>query len=227
MGKNIVSQASVSTLERPGTDARQQKVAIYSRVSSAEQANEGVSIEAQVAALRAYAKSQGWEVFEEYIDGGHSGGTDDRPALRRLINDGGQGRFSVITVCKLDRFFRNLRLLLNYLHDFERLGIRFLSIQEGLDTSTPYGKFAMQMMGVIAEFERGRIGERVKDSRQYLIARGQWPGGRTIYGYRWLAEEKKWEIDENEARVVRYIYDLYLNERLGTMKIPFRLNEEG
>jgi len=70
MGRNIVLQASVSTLERSGTDARQQKVDIYSRVSSAEQANEGVSIEAQVAALRAYAKSQGWEVFEEYIDAG-------------------------------------------------------------------------------------------------------------------------------------------------------------
>ena len=227
MGKKIISQSSATTPEQAGTDAKRLEVAIYARVSSAEQANEGVSIEAQVAALRAYAKSQGWEVVEEYIDGGHSGGTDDRPALRRLINDAGQGRFSITAVCKLDRFFRNLRLLLNYLHDFERLGIRFLSIQEGLDTSTPYGKFAMQMMGVIAEFERGRIGERVKDSRQYLIARGQWPGGRTIYGYRWLAEEKKWEIDENEARVVRYIYDLYLNERLGTMKIPFRLNEEG
>jgi site-specific DNA recombinase len=207
-------------------DIKQQKVALYARVSSQEQATEGVSIEAQVATLSAYAKSQGWDVADEYIDGGYSGGTDERPALKRLIVDAGQRRFSIIAVSKLDRFFRNLRLLLNHLYGLEQLGIKFVSAQEGLDTSTPYGKFAVQMMGVIAEFERDRIGERVKDSRQYLITQGNWPGGRTVYGYRWLAKEQKWEVNEKEAEVVRYIYHLYLNEGLGTMKIPFRLNEE-
>ena len=122
-----------------------------------------------MAALRAYSKSQEWEVVDEYIDGGFSGGTDDRPALKRLIIDANRGRFDIIAVCKLDRFFRNLRLLLNYLHNFEQLDIKFISAQEGLDTSTPYGRFAVQIMGVIAEFERGRIGERVKDSRKYLV----------------------------------------------------------
>jgi site-specific DNA recombinase len=156
-----------------------QQVAIYARVSSQEQAVEGVSIEVQIAALRAYAKTQGWEVVDEYIDGGYSGGTDERPALKRLLTDASQHRFNIIAVCKLDRFFRNLRLLLNHLHSLEQQGIKFISTQEGLDTSTPNGKFTMQIMGVIAEFERGRIGERVKDSRHYLIGRGDWPGGRT------------------------------------------------
>ena len=206
---------------------QQQKVAIYARVSTQEQAIEGVSIDAQVAALKAYAKSQSWEIYDEYIDGGFSGGTDERPALRRLLSDAGQGRFSIIAVCKLDRFFRNLRLLLNHLYSLEQIDIKFVSTQEGLDTSTPYGKFAVQIMGVIAEFERGRIGERVRDTRQYRIAQGHWPGGRTICGYRWLPDEQKWAIDEKEAGLVRYIYDLYVKEKLGTMKIPFRLNEEG
>ena len=208
-------------------DNKQQKVALYVRVSSQEQANEGVSIEAQVAALTAYAKSQGWEIVEEYIDAGYSGGTDDRPALKRLLLDANRKRFDIVSVCKLDRFFRNLRLLLNHLHGLEELGIKFVSTQEGMDTATPYGKFAMQIMGVIAEFERGRIGERVKDSRRYLISRGHWPGGRTIYGYRWLNNEKRWEIEEDEARLVKYIFDLYLDEKMATMDIPFRLNEEG
>ena len=84
---------------------KRQRVGIYSRVSSQEQATEGISIEAQVAALRAYAKSQDWEVADEYIDGGYSGGTDDRPALKRLLIDAGQRRFNIIAVCKLDRFF--------------------------------------------------------------------------------------------------------------------------
>ena len=92
------------------------RVAIYARVSSQEQVAEGVSIKAQGATLKAYAKSQGWEVAEEYIDGGYSGGTDERPALKRLLADASQRRFNIIAVCKLDRFFRNLRLLLNYRH---------------------------------------------------------------------------------------------------------------
>ena len=174
-------------------DTNQQKVAVYARVSTQEQAVEGVSIDAQIAALKANAKIQGWEVTDVYIDGGYSGGTDERPALKRLLADAKQRQFNIIAVCKLDRFFRNLRLLLNRLDSLEQLGIKFITTQEGLDTSSPYGKFAVQMMGVIAEFERGRIGERVKDSRRYLIAQGRWPGGRPVYGYRWLPKEQKWE----------------------------------
>jgi len=185
------------------------KVAIYARVSSQEQFTEGVSIDAQVAALKAYSKVQGWEVYDEYIDGGFSGGTDKSPALRRMLIDASQYRFNIIATCKLDRFFRNLRLLLNHLNDLEQQGIKFISTQEGLDTSTPYGKFAVQMMGIIAEFERERIGERVKDSRRYLISGNRWPGGRTMYGYRWLNNERKWEIIPEEAAVVKRIFDLY------------------
>ena len=203
------------------------RVAIYARVSTQEQALEGVSIEAQLAALKAYAKSQDWEVIDEYIDGGYSGGTDDRPAFKRLLLDAGQKRFNIIAVCKLDRFFRNLRLLLNHLYGLEQLGIKFVSTQEGLDTSTPYGKFAVQIMGVIAEFERGRIGERVRDSRRYLISVGNWPGGRTAYGYRWLAEERKWELIPEEAEVVRRIYDLYIDKKLGIESIAALLNKDG
>jgi site-specific DNA recombinase len=180
-----------------------------------------------LAALRTYAKSQGWEVVDEYIDAGYSGGTDDRPALKRLLIDAGQRQFNIIAVCKLDRFFRNLRLLLNHLHHLEQLGIKFISTQEGLDTSTPYGKFAIQIMGVIAEFERDRIGERVKDSRRYLISGGNWPGGRTAYGYRWLAGERKWEVIAGETEIVRHIYDLYVNKKIGIESIAKNLNENG
>ncbi len=207
-------------------NAKQQRVAIYAMVSSQEQAVEGVSIDAQIAALKANAKIQGWVITDVYIDGGYSGGTDERPALKRLLTDAKQRQFNIIAVCKLDRFFRNLRLLLNHLHSLEQLGIKFISTQEGLDTSTPYGKFAVQMMGVIAEFERGRIGERVKDSRHYLISQGKWPGGRTLYGYRWLAEERKWEVVPEEAETVRRIYHLYNDQKKGMEAIVKILNDE-
>ena len=207
-------------------DIKKTRVGLYARVSSQEQALEGVSIEAQIADLSAYANTRGWEIFDVYADRGFSGGTDNRPEFKRLLGDANRGCFDIIAVCKLDRFFRNLRLLLNYLHDLERLKIKFVSTQEGLDTSTPYGKFAVQIMGVIAEFEKDRIGERVRDARRYQLSQGNWPGGRTNYGYHWLPKEKRWEIDEKEAEIVRYIYHLYLNDNLGMMKIIFRLNQD-
>ncbi len=190
----------------------QNRVALYVRVSSQEQAVEGVSIEAQMSALRSYAQSQGWEVAGEYIDAGYGGGTDDRPSLKRLLLDARKRNFSIIAVAKLDRYSRNLRLLLNNLHELEQLGIKFVATQESLDTSTPYGKFAIQIMGVIAEFERGRIGERVRDSRRYLTAQGKWAGGRTLYGYRWLPKQEQWETIPEEVTVIRSIYQLFLEE---------------
>jgi site-specific DNA recombinase len=203
------------------------KVRLYARVSTQEQAVEGVSIEAQLAHLKAYAISQNWQVTGEDVDGGYSGGSDDRPGLRHLLMDARKGEFNIIAVAKLDRFFRNLRLLLNYLHEFEQLGIKFVSTQEMLDTSTPYGKFAVQIMGVIAEFERGRIGERIREGRQYRSAQGKWTSGQTPYGYRWQPKEQRWEIIGEEAEIVRYIYHLYLDEKIGTIHIHDRLNKEG
>ena len=205
----------------------QSRVALYARVSSQEQAVEGVSIEAQISALRSYAQSQGWEVADAYIDAGFGGGTDERPNLKRLLLDAKKHNFDIIAVAKLDRYSRNLRLLLNNLYDLEQLGIKFVATQESLDTSTPYGKFAIQIMGVIAEFERGRIGERVRDSRRYLTAQGKWAGGRALYGYRWLPGQKQWETIPEEITVIRYIYQLYLEEKLGMIPIYLRLNEEG
>ena len=136
-----------------------------------------------------------------------------------MLFDARHKRFDVIAVSKIDRFFRNLRLLLDYLYELEQLGIKFISTQEGLDTSTPYGKFAVQIMGVIAEFERGRIGERVRDSRHHILARGDWPGGNTLYGYRWHNKGRKWEIVPEEAEIIRSVYDLYLKDNLGMIPI--------
>ncbi len=117
-------------------------------------------------------------------------------------------------------------MLLNHLHDLEQLGVNFIATQESLDTSTPMGKFSVQIMGVIAEFERRRIGERISDGIQYRVSQGKWASGRTLYGYQWLPKEQEWKVIEDEARVVRYIYHLYVNESLGSMKIPVRLNSE-
>jgi len=203
------------------------RVANYARVSTEEQAKEGVSIDTQLSALRKYADLMGWEIAGEYVDPGVSGATDDRPGFKHLMMDARKHRFDIIAVSKLDRFFRNLRLLLNYIHEFDELGIKFVSISENLDTSTPFGKFAVQIMGVIAEFERERIAERIRDGRRYRTSQGKWTAGSTPYGYKWLPKEQRWEIVEKEAEIVKYIYHLYLNEKMGIMQIPHRLYQEG
>ena len=82
-------------------------------------------------------------------------------------------------------------------------------------------------MGVIAEFERGRIGERVKDSRHHILARGDWAGGSTLYGYRWHNKDRKWEIVPEEADIVKRVYALYVGEKLGMIPITQRLNDDG
>jgi site-specific DNA recombinase len=203
------------------------RVAVYARVSTEEQAKEGVSIDTQLSALRKYSDLMGWEIAGEYVDPGVSGATDDRPGFRRLMMDARKQRFNIIAVSKLDRFFRNLRLLLNYVHEFEESGIKFVSISENLDTSTPFGKFAVQIMGVIAEFERERIAERIRDGRRYRTSQGKWTAGVTPYGYRWLPKEQRWEVIEKEAEIVRYIYHLYLEDKMGIMQITPHINGEG
>ncbi len=202
------------------------KAAIYTRVSTSEQATDGNSLDAQLAALRFYAKQKDWQIWEEYIDGGFSGGTDQRPALQRLMHDALEKRFDVLICVKLDRFFRNIRLLLDYLERVDQLGITFISTQEGLDTSTPMGKFTLHILGVIGEFERGRIGERIKDTRNHLASKNQWSSGRTPFGYRFNTQTRELVIEPVEAEVIQFMFNHYLNDRLGIIRLAELLNKE-
>ena len=204
------------------------RCALYARVSTEEQAKEGMSIEAQVAALTTWAKVKGWQISGEYIDAGYTGGDDKRPELQRLMLDARRGAFQVVAVVKIDRFMRSLRLLKNYLHNLEGLGISFVAIHEGIDTSQGgTGRLLLNILASFAEFERERIGERVRDTRGKLIEAGRWPAGRVIYGYRWNTESHKFEVIEKEAEVIRLIFDLYVNHNIGMVQITERLNQEG
>jgi DNA invertase Pin-like site-specific DNA recombinase len=200
--------------------------ATYTRVSTQEQATEGVSLDAQRIALQTYAKLKNWQIVDNYEDGGFSGGTDERPSLQHLMLDARSGRINVVMVAKLDRFFRNLRHLLNYVHELDELGITFVAVQEGLDTSTPMGKFTLQILGVISEFERGRISERMKDTRHHRVSLGQWSSGRTPFGYRFNKTNKELEIFEVEANVVRFIFDTYTSRSVGLLRLAELLNEK-
>src|SRR5450755_3917771 len=128
------------------------RVAIYGRVSTAEQ-----STVMQVEELRAFCVRRGWDVVEEFTDTGVSGSREFRPALNRLLADARRRRFDTVLVYRYDRFARSLRQLVNALAEFDSLGIHFVSLHEGVDTSTPNGRLVFGIFASIAEFERELI----------------------------------------------------------------------
>jgi DNA invertase Pin-like site-specific DNA recombinase len=128
--------------------------------------------ENQLAEVRRYTAARGWTAVE-YVDRGVSGAKDRRPALDDLLRDARRRRFDVLVVWRLDRLGRNLRHLITLLEELQALGIAFVSLNEGIDATTPAGKLQMHILGAIAEFERARIAERVKAGLQRARAQGK------------------------------------------------------
>jgi DNA invertase Pin-like site-specific DNA recombinase len=134
--------------------------------------------ENQLAELRRYVAARGWTAVE-YVDHGVSGAKDRRPALDRLVTDARRRKFDVLVTWKLDRLGRNLKHLITFLDELQALGIAFVSLGEGIDT-TPAGKLQMHILGAIAEFERGRIVERVRAGLARAKAQGTTLGRRAV-----------------------------------------------
>lgn len=143
------------------------RCAIYARVSTLDQEPEN-----QLAELRRFAQARGWTAVE-YVDHGVSGAKDRRPALDRLVKDAQRRKFDVLVSWKLDRLGRNLKHLITFLDELQALGIAFVSLGEGIDATTPAGKLQMHILGAIAEFERGRIVERVRAGLARAKAQGK------------------------------------------------------
>ena len=132
------------------------RAAIYARISTVRQ-DEGMQLED----LREMAKRRKWEIIEEYVDRGVSGTKESREALDRMMADAKRGKFDIVMVWKFVRFARSLKHLVTALEEFRELGIQFVSHQEAVDTSTPLGRAMFGLIGIMAEFERELINERV------------------------------------------------------------------
>jgi DNA invertase Pin-like site-specific DNA recombinase len=145
------------------------KAAIYARVST----NNGQNPEMQLEELRAYCKRRGWEIAGEYVDTGISGSKEHRPALDRLLACCRKRLVDAVVVYRYDRFARSLRQLVNALEEFRALGIEFVSLHEGVDTSTPNGRLVFGILASIAEFERELIRDRVRSGLASAKARGK------------------------------------------------------
>jgi DNA invertase Pin-like site-specific DNA recombinase len=146
------------------------RVALYARVSTS---NHGQNPEMQVQEIREYCQRREWTVAGEYVDAGVSGAKESRPQLDRLMADARRRRFDSVVVYRYDRFARSLRHLVNALEEFRAIGIDFVSLHEGVDTSTPNGRLVFGIFASIAEFERELIRARVRSGLAAARARGK------------------------------------------------------
>ena len=144
------------------------KIALYARVSTAGGRQD---TEMQLRELREHASARGWTVTGEYVD--HmSGSKENRPQLNKLMRDAHARKFDAVACWKLDRFGRSLRHLINTLAEFDALGIAFVSLRDSFDLTTPAGRAMFGMIGVMAEFERSLIVERVRAGMKNAKAKG-------------------------------------------------------
>jgi DNA invertase Pin-like site-specific DNA recombinase len=127
----------------------------------------------QLREVREYCARRGWQVSGEYVDRGISGSKERRPELDRLLADCRKRRVDAVVVYRYDRFARSLRQLINALEEFRGLGIDFVSLHEGVDTSTPNGRLIFGIFATIAEFERELIRDRVRSGIANARAKGK------------------------------------------------------
>lgn len=185
--------------------------AIYVRVSTEAQREEGYSIEAQREALTAYCVSKGIARYQYYIDGGFSGSNLNRPQIQRLIRDAEEGRLSHVIVYKLDRLSRSQKDTLYLIEDvLNPHGVAFVSLNESMDTGTPMGRLMLGILSAFAQLERENIRERTRMGMRERVRAGYWMGGgRVPFGYDY-DEEQGILVPNQDAERVREMYRLYL-----------------
>jgi DNA invertase Pin-like site-specific DNA recombinase len=158
------------TPSKPSSSRPAIRAALYARISTL---NHGQDPEVQLRELRDYCQRRGFSITDEYVDKGISGSREKRPALDKLLADCRKRRIDAVVVYRYDRFARSLRQLVNSLEEFRALNIEFISIHEGVDTSTPNGRLVFGIFASIAEFERELIRDRVRSGLAAAKAKGK------------------------------------------------------
>jgi site-specific DNA recombinase len=212
-----------------GKPIRKLRCAVYTRKSTEEGLDkEFNSLQAQRESCEASIvsqRSEGWALVRDpYDDGGFSGGTLERPALKQLLADIEEGLVDVVVVYKIDRLSRSLMDFSKLVEVFDRSAVTFVSVTQSFNTTTSMGRLTLNILLSFAQFEREVIAERVRDKIRASRQKGMWMGGNVPFGYR--VENRKLLVTEPNATMVRSMFERFV--RIGSATVLAReLREEG
>ena len=200
-------------MRKPEPTQRGQRCAIYTRKSTEDGLEQAFnSLDAQREACAAYVMSQrheGWTLVPDlYDDGGFSGGSMDRPGLKRLLADIEAGKVDTIIVYKVDRLTRSLADFAKIVDVLDAAGASFVSITQSFNTTTSMGRLTLNVLLSFAQFEREVTGERIRDKIAASKKKGLWMGGPVPLGYE--VQDRELVVNEAEAQTVRGIMTRYL-----------------
>jgi DNA invertase Pin-like site-specific DNA recombinase len=205
------------------------RCAIYTRKSSEEGLDQTFnSLDAQREACEAYIASQkgeGWTALRSlYDDGGWSGGSMDRPGLKRLLDDIAAGKVDIVVVYKVDRLTRSLSDFARMVDLFDKHNVSFVSVTQAFNTTSSMGRLTLNVLLSFAQFEREVTGERIRDKIAASKARGMWMGGYPPLGY--YPKERTLAVNQAEAEIVRHIFTRYVE--LGSVnQLALELEQQG
>ncbi|WP_020473467.1 recombinase family protein [Zavarzinella formosa] len=200
----------------PVPDGGRVRCEVYARKSSEEGLDaEFNSLDAQREAGEAFVASQrheGWTLLPgRYDDGGYSGGSMDRLAFKRLLDDMASGKVDCVVICKVDRLSRSLLDFARLMDQFERQRVSFVAVTQQFNSATSMGRLVLNMLLSFAQFEREIIGERTQDKMAALRRKGKWVGGLTPLGYDRDPVNSKLVINPEEAERVRAMFRMCLD----------------
>ena len=186
------------------------RAAVYARVSTDEQATLGYSLDAQLEMLRDFCEVFDMEIAGEYIDDGYSGTNTRRPAYRKMFSSEERTKWDALVVIKMDRIHRNSKNFMLMIEDLSKHNQSFFSTTERIDTTTAFGRFAMDVIQRIAQLESEQIGERTKFGMEQKADQCDGiMGFQPPFGYD--VAEGKLIPNENEQNVVKSIFEMYLS----------------
>jgi site-specific DNA recombinase len=203
-----------------GVATKPLRCAIYTRVSTDHGLEQEFnSLDNQREAAQAYVKSQaqeGWRLIRDrYDDGGFSGGSLERPALHKLLEEIRAHRIDIVVVYKVDRLTRSLTDFAKLVELFDAHSVSFVSVTQSFNTTTSMGRLTLNVLLSFAQFEREVTGERIRDKIAASKKKGIWVGGVVPLGY--ALHDRKLVIDAAEAATVRLVFERYL--ALGSLSL--------
>jgi len=203
-------------------------VGCYVRVSTRESAENGWSIGGQYGEIRNWVDRNrpDWQVVKRYADEGFSASSLDRPALNKMLEDIYLKKIDVVAIWRYDRLSREMLHFQYLLHYLKKFDVDIISISEPAAIDDPAGEFVINLMGLLAQLEKRVTQQRVKCAMYEMARQGKFHGGPTPFGYDYDVETQRLVINSEEAKVVKEIFRLFLEEK-NTSKVREKLAELG